>query len=261
MADDKPTDASPGAAGNEALLAQRLVTLADTMVDDYDVVDLLDRLVHTCLELLPVEQAGLMLLTSAQELRLVASSDKNVRRLERLQLDQDEGGPSVECVRTGEPTGIDHLSAVGDRWPVFTEAARAAGFRSVYVVPMRLREEVIGAMTLLVSREQPLTSNERRLARALADVATIGILQQRSLHRASLLAEQLQTALSTRIVIEQAKGVLAEHAGVDMDAAYAALRTFSRNANMKLSEVAATVASRRRDPEQVLRATRRPGEH
>lgn len=257
MGEESTSGASRNAAGNDALLAQRLVSLADTLVDDYDVVDLLDRLVHTCLELLPVEQAGLMLLTSGQELRLVASSAKSVRRLERFQLDHAEGGPSVECVHTGEAVGADDLTVPNERWPKFAATAAAAGFRSVFVVPMRLRGDIIGALTMFVSREAPLTRNDRRLARALADVATIGILQQRSLHRASLLAEQLQMALNSRIVIEQAKGVLAEHAGVDMDVAYAALRTFSRNSNLKLSEVAASVVSRLRDPDEVLRALRR----
>jgi len=257
MDDDIPSGVPNTAAGSEALLAQRLVSLADTLVDDYDVVDLLDRLVHTCLELLPVEQAGLMLLTSGKELRLVASSDKTVRRLERFQLDHAEGGPSVECVATGEAVGVDDLSGPNERWPKFARTAAAAGFRSVYVVPMRLREDIIGGLTLLVTREAPLTRNDRRLARALADVATIGILQQRSLQRASLLAEQLQTALNSRVVIEQAKGVLSEHAGIDMDVAYAALRTFSRNSNLKLSEVAASVVSRQRDPDEILSALRR----
>ena len=257
MGEESASGASRNAAGGEALLAQRLVSLADTLVDDYDVVDLLDRLVHTCLELLPVEQAGLMLLTSGKELRLVASSHKTVRRLERFQLDHAEGGPSVECVHTGEAVGVDDLAARSERWPKFARAASAAGFRSVYVVPMRLRGDIIGGLTLFLTREAPLTRTDRRLARALADVATIGILQQRSLHRASLLAEQLQTALNSRIVIEQAKGVLAEHAGVDMDVAYTALRTFSRNSNLKLNEVAASVVSRQRDPEEVLSALRR----
>ena len=258
MGDDYPTGASRNAAGVKALLAQRLVSLADTLVDDYDVVDLLDRLVHTCIELLPVEQAGLMLHTPTQELRLVASSHKDVRRLERLQLEHPEGGPSVECASTGEPAGIDDITDEACPWPTFAKATAEAGYRSVYAVPMRLREEVIGALTLLVSENTPLSPNERRLAKALADVATIGILQQRSLHRASLLAEQLQTALNSRIVIEQAKGVLAEHGSVDMDTAYAALRTFSRNSNLKLTDVARSLVARQRDPDEVLRALRRP---
>jgi GAF domain-containing protein len=255
MGDDYPTGASQNAAGTEALLAQRLVSLADTLVDDYDVIDLLDRLVHTCLELLPVQQAGLMLHTPAKELRLVASSHQDVRRLEQLQLEHPEGGPSVECAMAGEPAGIDDVTEETGRWATFAKASAEAGYQSVYAVPMRLREEVIGALTLFGSGGTPLTANERRLAKALADVATIGILQQRSLHRASLLAEQLQTALNSRIVIEQAKGVLAEHGGVDMDTA---LRSFSRNSNLKLSAVAQSLAARERDPDEVLRALRRP---
>ena len=138
-----------------------------------------------------------------------------------------------------------------NRWPVFAEAAMSAGFRSVAAVPLRLRTETIGALNMFHGAPHPVPSNERRLAQALADVATIGILQRRSSHRSALMAEQLQHALNSRVVIEQAKGVLAERNGVDMDAAFTALRRYARNHNRKLSELAMDVVRGEIDPTTV----------
>jgi GAF domain-containing protein len=234
----------------EQLLAETFVVLADTLVDDYDVVDLLHELVDACVNLLGVTAAGLLLDDQRGNLAVVASSNEETRLLEVLQL-QSDAGPCLDCVRTGVPVTVDDLDAEQARWPVFAAAALSAGFRSVAAVPLRLRTETIGALNLFHRAPRPVAVNDRRLAQALADVATIGILQRRSTHRSAMMAEQLQHALNSRIVIEQAKGVLAERNGVDMDAAFAALRRYARNHNRKLSELAMDVVRGQIDPTAV----------
>jgi len=248
VTDENMTGALPVAGrSREQLLAETFVVLADTLVDDYDVVELLDGLVTACVSLLGVTAAGLLLDDQKGHLTVVASSSEETRLLEIFQLQNNEG-PCLDCVRSGAAVTCADLLGERPRWPLFVPAATAAGFRSVAAVPLRLREHVIGGLNLFDSDIGPVSTDDRRLAQALADVATIGILQRRSAHRSTMVTEQLQHALNSRIVIEQAKGVLAERNGVSMEAAFAALRRYARNHNFKLTDVALNVVRGELDP-------------
>jgi GAF domain-containing protein len=238
--DDMTARGSSAGGGREKTLAETFVLLADTLVDDYDVVDMLDQLVAACVNLLGVTAVGLLLDDQRGSLALVASSDESSRLLEIFQLQTNEG-PCLDCVRTGGAVTSDDLASDRDRWPQFVPAAIDAGFRSVAAVPLRLREQTIGGLNMFHARPAPIPEDDRRLAQALADVATIGILQRRSTHRSAVMAEQLQHALSSRVAIEQAKGVLAERSGAGMDQAFASLRRYARTHNLKLTDVALAV--------------------
>jgi GAF domain-containing protein len=221
----------------EALLARTLVELADTLVDDFDVVELLTLLADRCVEVLDVSAAGLMLVAPEGSLRVAASSSEAMRVVELFELQSDEG-PCLDCYRTGEPVLNQRLAEVNGRWPRFAPVAVEAGFQSVHAVPMRLRGVIIGALNLFRTDPGAMTDADVMAAQAFADVATIAILQHRAVLEAQVLNEQLNHALNSRIVIEQAKGVLAERAGVDMEQAFSRLRNYARNHNIRLVDIA-----------------------
>jgi transcriptional regulator with GAF, ATPase, and Fis domain len=223
----------------EQQLAEAFVEMADTLVDDFDLMEFLHRLTDRCVSLLDVSAAGLLLTDQRGALRMVAASTEETRLLELFQLQTDQG-PCVDCFRTGRPVAVADLAAT-DRWPRFVAAARETGFASVHALPMRLRTEVIGALNLFGTQPGGLDENTVRLGQAFADVATIGLLQARAIGRRDTLAEQLQTALNSRILIEQAKGVIAERRRLDMDQSFTILRGTARASNRRLSELARAV--------------------
>jgi GAF domain-containing protein len=225
----------------EVALVDAFVALADTLVDDYDIVELLDRLVNECVKLLGASAAGLLLFDRDQ-LRLIASSSERVEHLEVFQVQADEG-PCLDCARSAQPISVPDLDAVRERWPVFCAAASEAGFRAVHAVPLRLRSQAVGGLNLFDQEIRTWTDQELHVAQALADVATIGILQERAIHRSDELTQQLQTALNSRVIIEQAKGMIAEHSQVDMTTAFAQLRRYARDRNLKLSLLAREVVA------------------
>ncbi len=231
----------------EQAVSRAFVALADTLVADYDIIDMLDQLVTHSVALLAADAAGLMLGDARRELRVVAASSEDAKLMELLQL-QNEQGPCMDCYRTATPVSVPDLT-VSDRWPMFTAAvAKAGGFRSVHALPLRLRGESIGALNLFHRSPGPLPDPDLALGQALADVATIGILQERAIHRGEIVTEQLQTALNNRVVIEQAKGVLAQHHGLTMDVAFDRLRRYCRGGNLRLADVAQQLAGGNLNP-------------
>jgi len=224
----------------ESLLARTLVELADTLVADFDVVELLTLLADRCVDVLDVGAAGLMLVAPDGNLRVMASSSEAMRVLELFEI-QAQQGPCLDCFGTGKPVVHQDLVAGDDRWPRFATEALAAGFNSVHALPMRLRGKVIGALNLFHPEPGAMRQADVEAAQAFADVATIAILQHRAATEAQALNEQLNGALNTRIVIEQAKGVVAERQNLDMEQAFATLRNHARNHNRRLADVATDV--------------------
>jgi transcriptional regulator with GAF, ATPase, and Fis domain len=219
------------------LLSDTFVELTDTMVVGFDVIDFMHVLTNRSVELLDVSAAGLLLADPRGELRVVAASSEAARLLELFQLQNDEG-PCLECFRSGQPVQVADLAAVAHRWPQFAPAAGQAGFGAVQALPMRLREQVIGALNLFRAAPGTFDPAVIRVGQALADVATISLLQERNMRHSDSLNEQLQTALNSRVIIEQAKGKLAERLGLDMDQAFSLLRESARTSNRRLSDLA-----------------------
>jgi transcriptional regulator with GAF, ATPase, and Fis domain len=219
------------------LLSETFVELTDTMVAGFDVIDFLHVLTDRSVQLLDVSAAGLLLADPRGQLRVVAASSEAARLLELFQI-QDDQGPCLDCYRTGRPVGAPDLAAAARRWPRFAAAARQAGFGAVQALPMRLRAQIIGALNLFRAVPGAFAAGDVRIGQALADVATISLLHERGMRRSDTLNEQLQIALNSRVIIEQAKGKLAERLGLDMDQAFSLLREFARSRNLRLSDLA-----------------------
>jgi GAF domain-containing protein len=221
----------------ESAVVRSLVEMADILVDDYDVVDMLTGVADRCVGLLGVSAAGVMLASPAGGLGLVASSSEAMRLLELFELQAQEG-PCLDAFRTGEPVSQEDLHAGAGRWPLFAAAGVQAGFQSALALPLRLRAVTVGALNLLRATREPIAEADVIVARAFADLAALSIVQHRSSAEAQRLNEQLSGALASRVVIEQAKGVISERAGVDLAEAFARLRSYARNGNHRLTEVA-----------------------
>lgn len=221
----------------EELLFDTFVMLSDTLVEDFDLVEVLSLLSERCVKLFDAEAAGVMLVGAGGVLQLLASSSERMRLLELFELQRDEG-PCKDCYRSGEPVGAVDLEEAGERWPTFAAEALRAGFRAVHALPLRVRSDTIGTLSLFRHTVGTLSEVDLRAARALAHVATVCILQHRPRGDPQLLASQVQQALNIRIVIEQAKGVLAERSKVNMEEAFLLLRRYARDRNQRLNQVA-----------------------
>jgi len=225
----------------EGLLVEAFVTLADTLVVGYDLVDLLHTLVSQCVPLFEVSAAGIIL-TDDDDFEVVASTNERSRLVEILQL-RSGSGPCVESVITGRAVAVPDIDAAGPKWPRFREGAREQGFGSMFSVPMRLRTTTIGSLNLFWDRVGGLADEDAATVQALADVATIGILQERALRESDMARAQLQFALSSRVVIEQAKGVVAYTRKATMDEAFALIRQHARSNGLPLADVAAGIVN------------------
>jgi hypothetical protein len=238
-------------------LARVFTELSDTLIDDFDVVEFLSVLAERTTEFVDTADVGLILVDSHGSLRVMASSTERMRAIELYEL-QSEEGPCHDALQTGEQVLNVDLDAADGRWPRFAPRARSDGYRVVHALPMRLRAERIGAMNIFDERVRLLGSADVSLAQAFADVATIGILQERAVHRSTDLSEELQHALNSRVAIEQAKGVVSERLGVRMEDAFAFLRAYARAEGRRLADVSADITQRRLRAEALQAGSNRP---
>jgi GAF domain-containing protein len=223
-------------------ISEMFVEFADTLVEEFDLIEFLQMVTARASELVGTAAAGLLLADPQGQLQFMAASDERTEWLELFQVQAHEG-PCQDCFRQGVPVVNADLRAAADRWPQFAPRAVSAGFRSVHAFPMRLRQEVIGALNLFGTDVGRMDPDDVKTVQALADVATIGLLQERAVQRGVVLTEQLQGALNSRIIIEQAKGAIAQMRGCSVDEAFTLLRGYCRNHNLRLSAVAQAVVT------------------
>ncbi|MEU3459548.1 GAF and ANTAR domain-containing protein [Streptomyces sp. NPDC006733] len=219
----------------EQLLAA-MVEAVDRLVDDFDLIDFLHQLCDRCNELLDVSAVGVMLADPNGQLQLIAASDEHARLLELFALQADEG-PCVACYRDAVARLNITLGSPAHtaEYPRFAERARQAGFATTHALPMRVRQQAVGALNLFDTREQHLSADDAKVAQALADVATIAVLQHRTIIHPTIDPAQLRSALASRIVIEQAKGVMAEHWNTGLDEAFDGLRRHAGERGLTLT--------------------------
>ena len=224
-------------------LSRIFVEVADTLVDDFDLLDFLHMLTVRTADLDGASAVGLLLADQRGNLRFMAASDEKAKILEIFQVQVSEG-PCFDAYRTATPVLNEDLAGAAERWPSFTPQALAAGFQSVHAFPMRVRKEVIGALNVFGNTVGGnFDAADVQIVQALTDVAAIGLLQERAVRRGEILTEQLQGALNSRVVIEQAKGVVAQARGVNPDDAFNLIRQFARGTNQRLSEVANSIVT------------------
>jgi GAF domain-containing protein len=257
MSDDaKPQVDQKRVLQRQALTATTFVEIVDTLVDDFDVIDVLTVLTHRSVELLEAAAAGILLADSTGHLRVIGASTEQVQLLELFQIQNDQG-PCLDCFRTGNVV-VNAALDNGSPWPQFAAESVRAGYPSVCAVPLRLKDVILGCLNLFMAEPVQLSEADLTLAQALADVASIAIVQDQATREAAIREGHLQHALNSRIAIEQAKGMIAERGGVDMDDAFARLRTFARNNNRGLTEVAEALVAGTVSVDSFIRGRRPP---
>lgn len=226
----------------EQRISAAFVAAADTLTAEFDEVELLHTLLRDCVDILDMKAGGLLLADADGKLQLLTSTDTAAAFIEVMQLASD-AGPCIDCYQTGERVSVSEIADEGERWPEFSHAALAQGVHSALATPMRLRGRVIGSMNLFGERAGHVSDRDASVAQALADVATIGLLQERMVREGKLVEEQLQRALDSRVAIEQAKGVIAGSLSISMDQAFGLMRTYSRDRNLTLHAVAQSLSA------------------
>ena len=244
-----------GGPTRERLLARAFVRLADTLVEEFDVVEFLQSLSSDSVEILGAEAAGVMLADPRGGLRLVASSEERMRILELFEL-QGAQGPCLDAFGSGQTVQASAAES-RSRWPVFASRASDAGFRVMCAVPLRVRRNVIGALNLFRGTDEPFSDASLEIAQAMADVAAIALIQERAARERALVTEQLEAALNSRVVIEQAKGMLSEYLATTVDDAFQLMRGYARSRNLKLTAVAVDIVARK-TPGQALARDPKP---
>lgn len=237
-------------SSRETRILEAVVSLVDSLLDDFDVVDLLTELTERCALLLDVEQAGLLLADPLERLRLLAATSEATRELELFQLQADEG-PCVDCHLTGEPVSVADLEAEADRWPRFVPAALEAGFSSVHAIPLRAAGIVLGALGLFGTRPGALNEADRLVGQTLAHIASVAILQEHS-PTPAVVMQQLRNALTGRVYVEQAKGFLRESLDISVEQAFRLLRNYARAHGEHLTDVARRLMTDRQSRPQIL---------
>jgi ANTAR domain/GAF domain len=220
----------------ETRVLDAVVCLVDSLLDDFDVVDLLTELTERCAQLLDIAAAGFLLADPLGQLRLLAATSEKARDLELFQLQADQG-PCVDCYAIGQPVSVADLQAAAERWPRFVPAALDAGFASVHAVPMRAAGIVLGALGLFGTRAGELNDADLLVGQTLAHIACVAILQEHAPTPSNVIS-QLRSALTSRVVVEQAKGFLRESLDVSVEQAFQLLRTYARAHGDHLTEVA-----------------------
>ncbi|HEX7589395.1 MAG TPA: GAF and ANTAR domain-containing protein, partial [Demequinaceae bacterium] len=241
-------------ASRETRISAAFVAVADTLTTDFDVVDLLHTLVQECVEILGMKAGGLMLADGAGELHLMTSTSEAAAFVEVMQL-AAASGPCIDCFTGGVAVSVSDIEDPDSHWPEFASASLAQGFHSALATPMKLRGRIIGTMNLFGATTGKVSARNAAVAQALADVATIGILQERLIHEGHLVEEQLHNALDSRIMIEQAKGVLAHSLSLSMDDAFGLLRKYARDGNLTIRSVAQRVSDRELAVQEIAKAS------
>jgi len=239
------------AEDRERDVTKAFVGLASNLATGHDVVDLLSELTEDCARLLDVASAGLLLADTRGALHVLAASSQATLHLEAFQVQRDEG-PCLDCYRNGTAVLVPDLEREANRWPQFTAGARMAGFASVHAVPMRLRDNVLGTLGLFGTDVGTLNDEDLSLGQALADVASVALIQDKVAGDMTVVNTQLQTALTSRVIIEQAKGVLAQQGDLDMAQAFSVLRRYSRDHNQRIADVAQAVISRTLSAQELI---------